>query len=101
MRPATSEEKPKEKLDRVENAVSQSFLEGEWERMHADPAIDFSKIKPDSRFAEICCPFPPTSTKKMSSGTHSITFTNFIFVFRDSGHSKRAVFPRNVATQRL
>ncbi|CAG5091132.1 Oidioi.mRNA.OKI2018_I69.PAR.g12872.t1.cds [Oikopleura dioica] len=65
---ARSQEKTKEKVDPVENAVSQSFLDGEWERMNADPAIDFAKVRPDSRFAEISCPFPTTPAKKISPG---------------------------------
>ena len=41
--------------------------------MNADPAIDFSKTRPDSRFAQICCPFPATPAKKIRPGTTWIT----------------------------
>ncbi|CBY35560.1 unnamed protein product [Oikopleura dioica] len=50
----------------IESATTKSFLDGEWERMHADTLIDFSNIRPESVFREICCPFPTTPNKKLS-----------------------------------
>jgi len=69
--------------DPIESATTKSFLDGEWERMHADTSIDFSNIRPESVFREICCPFPTTPNKKLSLGIKICHFLLFFIIFLD------------------
>ena len=59
-------ETKKKDVEPVERATSAKFLEDEWERMHADPLIDFSNIRPPS--AEMCWPLSHVRVKRAMNG---------------------------------
>ena len=59
-------ETKKKDVEPVERATSAKFLEDEWERMHADPLIDFSNIRPPS--AEMCWPLSRVRVKRAMNG---------------------------------
>ena len=91
-------ENKKKDVEPVERATSAKFLEDEWERMHADPFIDFSRIRPPA--AEMCWPLSQVRAKKALDGKTCFESTVIIIlkdfgVFPDSKSSQAMSPPRN------
>ena len=56
----------KKDTDPIERATSAKFLEAEWEKMHADPFINFSDVRYPP--AEMCWPLYRVKAKEAFNG---------------------------------